>query len=91
MKTMCTFLYKAYLVCLRQEWCKRSRALQPKKSSGLYPEIKKTLWGGEFWTKGFYMNTVGHHANETVIQNYVRNQGKNYHQLHKERQLTLFD
>ena len=48
------------------------------------PEVKKKLWGGEFWSKGFFMNTVGQHGNETSIANYVRNQGraKEYKQLH---------
>lgn len=54
------------------------------------PIIKKELWGGEFWTKGFYINTVGHASNEQQIQNYIKNQGiKNYQQLHTQ-QLTLF-
>jgi REP element-mobilizing transposase RayT len=24
-----------------------------------HPEIKKFLWGGQFWTDGYYLNTVG--------------------------------
>jgi REP element-mobilizing transposase RayT len=23
------------------------------------PDIKKQLWGGSFWTSGYYANTVG--------------------------------
>lgn len=23
------------------------------------PEVKKKLWGGEFWTDGYYVSTVG--------------------------------
>ncbi|TVZ26325.1 REP element-mobilizing transposase RayT [Gillisia sp. Hel_I_86] len=37
-----------------------------------YPEIKAKLWGGKFWTSGFYANTVGHYSNEEVIKAYVR-------------------
>ena len=53
----------------------------------LHPEVKKKLWGGEFWTKGYYVNTVGQNASEQVIRNYVKNQGieKEYTQLHKEQ------
>ncbi|WP_345192489.1 transposase [Algibacter agarivorans] len=29
-----------------------------------YPEIKLKLWGGEFWTSGFYANTLGQYSNE---------------------------
>jgi len=60
------------------------------------PSVKKQLWGGEFWSDGYFASTVGEHANEDVIRHYIRNQGKEgkYKQLHKqeisERQLTLF-
>ena len=55
------------------------------------PEVKKQLWGGEFWTDGYYISTVGKHANETAISNYVKNQGieKSYQKLHTD-QLILF-
>jgi len=55
------------------------------------PEVKKQLWGGEFWSRGYYINTVGQHGNEESVKNYVKNQGreKEYKQLHRE-QLSLF-
>jgi len=37
------------------------------------PEIRKLLWGGEFWTKGYYINTVGKAASEEAIKQYVQN------------------
>ena len=55
-----------------------------------HPDVKKMLWGGKFWTAGFYVNTVGQYANEQVISNYVKQQGKKYRQLHRA-QPTLFD
>jgi len=54
------------------------------------PEVKKLLWGGEFWTKGYYINTVGKSANEQAISNYVKNQGLKYKQIYKS-QLKLFE
>jgi REP element-mobilizing transposase RayT len=60
------------------------------------PNVKKKLWGGEFWSDGYFVSTVGEHANENVIREYIKNQGRKgkYRQLHKEqltdRQLTLF-
>ncbi len=60
------------------------------------PTVKKQLWGGEFWSNGYFVSTVGEHANEEVIREYIKNQGKDgkYKQLHKEklghRQLMLF-
>jgi len=56
------------------------------------PSVKKQLWGGEFWTKGYYVNTVSKYGNEEVISKYVKNQGKQaeYKQLHKEEERWLF-
>lgn len=52
------------------------------------PEVKKDLWGGNFWTSGYYTNTVGHYGNAEVIKKYVENQGKQYSQLYTQ-QLNL--
>jgi REP element-mobilizing transposase RayT len=41
-----------------------------------HPEVKKVLWGGQFWTDGYFVSTVGKHTNENVKANYVREQGK---------------
>ncbi len=39
-----------------------------------HPKIKKEiLWGGMFWTKGYYINTVGKFANEEIMRNYIKN------------------
>ncbi|MBT3323493.1 MAG: IS200/IS605 family transposase [Anaerolineae bacterium] len=55
------------------------------------PHVKKQLWGGEFWTDGYYVSTVGQHATEDVIKLYVKNQGQEnqYARLHVQ-QLELF-
>ena len=34
------------------------------------PEIKKELWGGEFWTDGYYIATIGARGSKQVIENY---------------------
>ena len=54
------------------------------------PEVKKKLWGGEFWTDGYYASTVGKHGNENTITEYVKEQGKKYQKLYEDRQLSLF-
>ena len=54
------------------------------------PEVKKSLWGGQFWTSGYYLNTVGRYGNEQVISKYVKEQGKEYRQIHRD-QLTIFE
>ena len=54
------------------------------------PHVKKQLWGGEFWSDGFFASMVGKHGDETMIGKYVRDQGKTYEQLHSDHQLTMF-
>jgi putative transposase len=40
------------------------------------PEIKKELWGGEFWTDGYYFATVSGRGDREVIENYIKKQGR---------------
>ena len=54
------------------------------------PEVKKELWGGEFWTDGYFASTVSKHGDENMISNYVKNQGKKYNKLYADHQLVLF-
>ena len=54
------------------------------------PEVKKILWGGEFWTDGYFVNTVSNHGNEHVIEKCIKDQGKQYKLLHKDYQLRIF-
>ena len=51
------------------------------------PEVKKYLWGAQFWTDGYFVGTVGKNANEKVIQEYVKNQGQDCEEY---KQLYLF-
>ena len=54
------------------------------------PNVKKKLWGGEFWSDGYFASTVGKHGDEHMISNYVKNQGNTYKKLHVDHQLALF-
>jgi len=54
------------------------------------PQVKKQLWGGEFWSDGYFASTVGKHGDEEMIGRYVKNQGKAYNKLHSDHQLVLF-
>ena len=57
-----------------------------------HPEVKEQLWGGEFWTDGYFVNSVSRFGDENTISQYVKEQGveKEYKILHKQNQLTLF-
>ena len=52
------------------------------------PAVKKELWGGEFWTDGYYVGTVGEHGNWDTVERYVKRQSLDPKDL---RQLKLFD
>ncbi len=56
----------------------------------LCPHVKKQLWGGEFWSDGYFASSVGRHGDEDTIKNYVKGQGQEYQKLHEDRQLVLF-
>ena len=46
-----------------------------------HPEIKKELYGGEFWSGGGYVGTVGEGINWDIIRNCIKNQGRKGDQL----------
>ena len=51
------------------------------------PAVKKELWGGEFWSDGYYVGTVGERGNWSVVERYVIAQGTPKEDL---KQLKLF-
>ena len=51
------------------------------------PEIKKELWGGEFWTDGYYIATISGRGDKKIIENYIINQGRES----GVKQLKLFE
>ena len=66
------------------------KSITAKQLFQRHPEIEAKLWGGNFWTSGFYANTVGQYGNEEVIRKYIENQGKQevYRKVY-DGQLTL--
>ena len=66
------------------------KSLTAKKVFQKCPQVRKSLWGGEFWTDGYFASTVSKHGDEKMISKYVKNQGLEYKQLHEDRQLKLF-
>jgi putative transposase len=51
------------------------------------PEIKRELWGGEFWTDGYYFATVSGRGDKQVIEKYIEGQGR----ANDIKQLRLFE
>ncbi len=50
------------------------------------PEVKEQLWGGEFWSDGHFVSTVGTHHNEAAVKRYIKEQGRSK----ETTQLDLF-
>ena len=68
------------------------KSITAKKMFVKYPDLKEQLWGSEFWTKGYFMSTVGKHGDEQKLRNYVKNQGsgKPSYKAFQQKQLKLF-
>ncbi len=56
------------------------------------PQVKKQLWGGEFWSDGYFAATVSQHGDENMMIKYIKDQGteNQYQKLYENLQLTLF-
>jgi putative transposase len=39
-----------------------------------FPEVKKQLWGGAFWSRSYYVGSVGDMSVETVLKYIERGQ-----------------
>ena len=48
-----------------------------------FPQVKRQLWGGEFWEDGYFARTVGDKVTAELIRKYI--------QRHKEAQDTQID
>lgn len=76
------------------EIAKKVKSITAREVFARCPEVKKQLWGGEFWSDGYYVATVSEHGNEKVIANYVKNQGDDYNKIYRkdyiEGQISMF-
>ena len=68
------------------ETVRKFKSLTARELFKKMPHLKKDLWGGEFWSDGYYASTVGEGGNWAVVEEYVRNQGVEP----SEVQLTLW-
>ena len=68
------------------EVVRKLKSLTARELFKTIPELKKELWGGEFWTDGYYAGTVGTGGNWAVVERYIKNQGNNL----KDRQLSMW-
>ena len=68
------------------------KSLTARKVFEKFPRLKKDeLWGGEFWSDGKYIGTVGEAANEEIIREYIKNQSIDKSEIERRTgQLKLF-
>ena len=87
------FLIQSVPMMSVKEIVQTVKSITAKELFRLHPEVKSQLWGGHFWTSGYYVNTVGQYANEEIIQKYINEQGNEkevYKKFHRT-QLSLFE
>ena len=85
------FLLQSVPVYSPQKIAQLIKSITVKEIFLSHPEVRKKLWGGKFWSGGYFISTVGKHGDEKMLKNYVQNQGADdtYKAL-CQRQLTLF-
>ena len=69
------------------------KSITARKVFEKFPQLKKQeLWGGEFWSDGKYIGTVGEATSDKTIRNYIRNQSLDKKEAEaRMKQLKLFD
>ncbi len=63
------------------------KSLTARESFRRKPAVKRVLWGGEFWTDGYYVATVGERANWQTVERHVQRQGQPRAHLRQLRML----
>ena len=58
--------------------CKSILAIQVFKQ---FPDLREELWGGEFWSDGGHIDTIGDGRGLEEVLKYVKNQGQDVKQL----------
>ena len=52
------------------------KSITAKRIFAECPKVKQLLWGGSFWSDGYFVSSVGKHTSEKAVREYVINQGK---------------
>ena len=62
------------------------KSITAKELFRRFPELRKELWGGQFWADGYYIATISNRGNWKTVEQYIKNQGKTT----EEVQLRIF-
>ena len=52
------------------------KSITAKQLFRRFPDLRRDLWGGEFWADGYYLATVSEKGNWATVERYVAQQGK---------------
>lgn len=52
-----------------------------------FPQLRKRLWAGEFWSDGYFVRSVGDQVTAQIIKKYIHSQQTD----HETGQLSLWD
>ena len=63
------------------------KSITARKLFEEFPDLKRQLWGGEYWSDGYYIGTVSGRGDRKIIENYIKKQGREP----DVKQLKLFD
>jgi len=66
----------------------RFKSLSARAIFREYPQMKRQLWGGEFWEDGYFARTVGDHVTAEVIRKYIQ---QHRSEQEGEMQFKLFE
>ena len=66
------------------------KSIAAKQMFKAFPEIKKELCGGEFWSDGGYIGTVGEGVTAEIIRDYIERQGTS-EEKEGYKQMNLLD
>lgn len=66
------------------------KSITARKLFEKFPVIKKELWGGEFWSDGGYVGTVGDGVTTDIIRTYIERQAT-VEEKDSYRQMQLFE
>ena len=64
----------------------RFKSLSARTMFREYPQVKRQLWGGEFWEDGYFARTLGDPVTMDVIRKYLE-----HHRTERTGQLRLFE
>ena len=65
------------------------KSISAREMFARFPEIRKQLWGGEFWSDGGYIGTVGDGVSSEIVRRYIRELGSEEEKV-RAKQLKLF-